>query len=432
MKIAITTVGSTGDVEPFIPLARELLREGHEVKVISGHIYRHLFESRGIPFHAAGDPLDLDKIRSLMERTRHMNRIRQYRHIVNEVILADGEKRYHDCVQASRGADFAVCHTFDVTGQHAVTANNLPWASVILCPGMIPTKYHGPMDIPDMGTVVNSLLWKVAQKSMAPLDRHVSSFLCGLDGRKRKSSVFGNYSPDLNFIAGSRYLGKVYPDLPASFIPTGPWLREGESPVIDENLEHFIRTRKPEAAFTFGSMGGEDGDIVAKIFLEAIADTGISAVIQRGWGMIEAASCPDNVHFVDYVPHDYLFKNVRMVVHHGGAGTSYAACRAGVPSLVVHHIADQKYYGRVLEDIGVAPRSMDRKKFSSRLLAAGIRRILNDSGMAVRARALGETMHAENNGAAIAAEIINARLSNNRFLFHHEKPDNEISLSRGL
>ena len=408
MKIVLSTTGSTGDVEPFIPLAKELTLAGHTVTALSNVQYKEKFENVGAHFSPVGDPLDLERLGDLFKKIEKLNKISQYFHIVDEVILHNGEKHYSDCRNASQGADLAICHTFDVVGQQAIIANGIPWASVIFCPGMIPTIYDGPMEYPNLGKIGNRLLWFTAKKSMFPLDRKVSKFLRNLDGNNRKSSVFGNYSSDLNLVAASKHLGNYHPDLPGNFSITGPWQLEQEQYTPSKDLEQFIDTMKPEVVFTFGSVPGgkTEGENLAKTFIEAAELANVSCIIQKGWSNISLPDYPDSVMFVDYVPHDYLFSKVNLVVHHGGAGTSLAASKAGAASLVVPHWADQKYYAVTMQKLGVSGKDIHRRKLTAKNLAREIRKILNNKTILHDAHLLGEKIRSEPNGARTAVHAI--------------------------
>jgi sterol 3beta-glucosyltransferase len=405
MKVVLTSVGSVGDVEPFVALAVKLKKSGHQVRMLTNEIYREMFESQGIDFKSVGATLDKSRLSRLFEQFKKLDRIRQYIKVVDEVVLYEGEKLYHDVLRESCGFDFAVCHTFDIIGQHAILANKIPWAAVIYCPGMIPTAYSGPMEFPNLGKPLNRVLWKVAKTSMWPVDYKSRKFVRKLDGNARKTSVFGNFSPLLNLVAASKHVGETYPDMPTNFFVTGEWYqkKEGYSPPTE--LKEFIRYAKPEVVFTFGSVPGEDGEKIAKVFIDAVKKSGVRAIIQSGWANINLESGHENVHFTGYVPHDYLFKHVNLVVHHGSAGSSIAACREGVASIVVDHIADQRYYGVTLHKMGVGTKPIPRSKMASDILAKHIDYALSRPDMIKKAKEIGEHIITEN-GPKRAVELI--------------------------
>ncbi len=89
--------------------------------------------------------------------------------------------------------------------------------------------------------------------------------------------------------------------------------------------------------------------------LEALRITGQRGLLQTGWGQLTASALPDCAFQIDSAPHDWLFPRMSMIVHHGGAGTTASALRAGLPSLVVPFTADQPFWGQRMAEPGVGP-----------------------------------------------------------------------------
>jgi sterol 3beta-glucosyltransferase len=94
-------------------------------------------------------------------------------------------------------------------------------------------------------------------------------------------------------------------------------------------------------------MGSRNPEQTADLVLQAIARTGQRAILQSGWGGLSKTDLPDNVFVVGSVPHSWLFSRVAAVVHHGGAGTTAAGLRAGVPNIVIPFFGDQPFGGGV-------------------------------------------------------------------------------------
>jgi UDP:flavonoid glycosyltransferase YjiC (YdhE family) len=108
---------------------------------------------------------------------------------------------------------------------------------------------------------------------------------------------------------------------------------------------------------------------------------------------------------VDSIPHAWLFERVGVVVHHGGAGTTAAGLRAGIPSVVVPYHGDQPFWGQRIAQLGVGPQPVPRKKLSVDSLAQAIQSALTDKEMHQRAADLGAKIRSED-GVARAIEII--------------------------
>jgi UDP:flavonoid glycosyltransferase YjiC (YdhE family) len=114
---------------------------------------------------------------------------------------------------------------------------------------------------------------------------------------------------------------------------------------------------------------------------------------------------PANVCFVDDVPHAWLFPKMAAVVHHGGAGTTSAGLRAGVPGIVTAFAGDQVAWAERVAVLGVGPRVPGIKSLTAEKLAAAIQTAVTDTGMRARAAALGQAIRVED-GVARAVEII--------------------------
>ena len=109
------------------------------------------------------------------------------------------------------------------------------------------------------------------------------------------------------------------------------------------------------------------------------------------------------------MPHDWLFPQVAAVVHHGGAGTTAAGLRAGVPSINIPFFGDQPFWGQRVADLGVGPQPIPRKQLTVERLAQALQTAIHDSAMRQRARVLGEQIQSEN-GVQRAVEIIQTQL----------------------
>jgi UDP:flavonoid glycosyltransferase YjiC (YdhE family) len=136
--------------------------------------------------------------------------------------------------------------------------------------------------------------------------------------------------------------------------------------------------------------------------MRAVSMTGRRAVVLTGWGGVHPAALPREILAVDWVPFDWLFPRMAAVVHHGGAGTTAAGLRAGVPTIIVPFFLDQFFWGRRVFELGVGPRPIPRRRLAADTLATAIR-VATDSDMRGRAAALGARIRAENGVARAVA-----------------------------
>jgi UDP:flavonoid glycosyltransferase YjiC (YdhE family) len=160
-------------------------------------------------------------------------------------------------------------------------------------------------------------------------------------------------------------------------------------------LVDFLADGRPPIYVGFGSMAPADAERLTALALDALARADQRAVLLAGWAGLGRTAASDRVLVVDAVPHDWLFPRVAAVVHHGGAGTTAAGLRAGVPAVVVPFFADQPFWGERVWRLGVGARPIQRKALTTEQLAAAIRHVVADRPTRERAAALGERVRAE-------------------------------------
>jgi UDP:flavonoid glycosyltransferase YjiC (YdhE family) len=124
-----------------------------------------------------------------------------------------------------------------------------------------------------------------------------------------------------------------------------------------------------------------------------------------GWSGFSAQDVPETVYLTEALPHSWLFRQVAAVVHHGGAGTTAAGLRAGVPSILIPFFGDQAFWGHRVFELGVGPKPMPRKQLTAELLANAIQLAVNDTMMQEQAAKLGTKIQNED-GIARAVELI--------------------------
>jgi sterol 3beta-glucosyltransferase len=182
---------------------------------------------------------------------------------------------------------------------------------------------------------------------------------------------------------------------------------KGWTPPVD--LVNFIKAGSKPVYIGFGSMNGGEAERTTKIVIEALATIKQRAVLLKGWGGLRAEDLPDTVHMVESVPHEWLFPQMSCIVHHGGAGTTAAAFRAGIPQVVVPHFADQPFWATRAHKLGVASKPVYMNRLGALDLARAINSAVTEKEMISRAESLGSKIRSED-GVARAVEIVNSYL----------------------
>jgi UDP:flavonoid glycosyltransferase YjiC (YdhE family) len=218
----------------------------------------------------------------------------------------------------------------------------------------------------------------------------------------------------LNLVAVSPSICKRPPDWEerhqvCGFLVPPAVLHADELPA---GLEEFLNDGPPPVYFTFGSLMPSTQDHIEEtvaIWREAACMAGCRAILQVPWSDLSAFAAVAGQFLVARTPYLKVFPRCAMIVHHGGSGTTQSTLRAGRPSLIVAHIADQFFWGAELERMGVAGRTLRRKGLRANALAHEIRRVRAEPGMGEKARDIARRMEQED-GVGTAVELIEKRL----------------------
>jgi sterol 3beta-glucosyltransferase len=192
---------------------------------------------------------------------------------------------------------------------------------------------------------------------------------------------------------------------------TGYWFLDApDSWTPPADLQDFLQAGTPPVYIGFGSMISENPEEAGAIALKALERSGQRGILSAGWGGLKPSHLPKTVQMVSSMPHSWLFPRMGAVVHHGGAGTTAAGLRAGVPSILVPFMGDQPFWGKRVLDMGVGTAPIPRKKLTSENLAQAITQAMSNTTMRQNARALGEKINAET-GIANAVTAVKKVLS---------------------
>jgi sterol 3beta-glucosyltransferase len=192
---------------------------------------------------------------------------------------------------------------------------------------------------------------------------------------------------------------------------TGYWFLDASAnwqPPIE--LQVFMQAGSPPVYIGFGSMGSGDASHLTELVVKALALSGQRGIVMTGWGALKPKKLPEAVFATDDVPHDWLFPQTAAVVHHGGAGTTGAGLRAGVPTIVIPFMSDQPFWGDLVYKRGVGPRPIHQKRLSAEALAEAITRAVTDREIRDCAATIGEKIR-EEDGVGNAVRLFQQHVS---------------------
>lgn len=410
MRTVVLTYGTRGDVQPFVALGVGLQRAGHSVCLAAPESFEALVAGRGLEFvPLPGDPAQL--ARTLVDGAG-LNPFLTTRAMAAHTFPL-GARVIGAVLAACRGAQ-AIVHSFLFAGGgHAVarmlgvpdfSAQTFPvFASTGAFPAlMAPALPMGPAYNRLTHALSTQLFWRANQLGYLWVRREYPELPRRLHwpfastNRVRTPVLFG-FSPTIVPRPG---------DWPEHVHVTGYWFLDadrGWQP--PHELVRFLDSGPPPVCIGFGSMVTDEARRLRDMALSVLAQTGLRGILLGDWGQPAPTYLPEDVLALATAPHDWLFPRCSAVVHHGGAGTTAAGIRAGVPAVVVPFTADQPFWGMRAYELGVSPRPIPRRRLAADRLAAALREVTSDRTMRERTRALGQRISAEV-GVARAIEVI--------------------------
>ncbi|KAK4176126.1 family 1 putative glycosyltransferase [Triangularia setosa] len=416
LNVVIQIVGSRGDVQPFIALGL-VLRDtyGHRVRIATHSTFKNFVEENGLEFFdIGGDPAELMafmvKHPGLMPgfEALRQGEIRRRRKGVEEMLEGcwrscitqggEGDRPFVADAIIANPPSFAHVHIAEKLGVPVHVMFTMPWTPTRAFPhplaDIIASNADDVLTNYVSYTLVEMMTWQglgdvINRFRTNVLDLESLSLLWapGLISRMRIPTTYC-WSPAL--IPKPADWGEEVSVSGFFFLN----LESGYEP--DPALKSFLDTGPPPVYIGFGSIVVDDPDALTKTIFDAVKRTGVRALVSKGWGGIggDALSLPENVFMLGNCPHDWLFKRVAAVVHHGGAGTTAAGINAGKPTVVVPFFGDQIFWGNMIARSGAGPAPIPFKTLTVENFAAAIEKCL-EPGTQMKARELGQKIRAE-------------------------------------
>lgn len=419
-KITMLTVGSLGDVQPYVALGAGLKDAGYNVRLATHEKFQDLIRSNGLSFFpVAGDPkatLEAEVGQRWLGSGKNpltfMKTMMDAAHPVMWQLMTD----YWNACQDT---DLVLFHTLAALSAVSICEKlNIPG-----CPAYLhhvhPTRSYpsaATAPLPILGGVYNKLTYSLTGaifwRLMRPVANRWREEVLNLPPwpkkspfnewlKEKKTSLYG-FSPHV--------IPKA-PEWGDEVHITGYWFLERPTDWHPpDDLLDFLESGSPPVFIGFGSMVDHNPEEVTEMVLKALSLSGQRGVLLSGWGGLGYADLPGTIFKIDSVPFDWLFPKMSVVVHHGGAGTTAAGLRAGVPSVIVPFFADQPFWAWRVQELGVGPKAVSRKKLSAERLAAAIKEAFGNKEMRRRAATLGQAIRSEN-GVEQAFRIIKDHFS---------------------
>jgi sterol 3beta-glucosyltransferase len=413
MNITILTIGSRGDVQPFVALGVGLKEAGHEVTLATGKGFEAFVTDHGLP-HA---PLEVGLLERLQSSEGKAAVSGKNLLAAMKEVASMYRKVLDQEWAASQGADALVYHPKALGGYHIADALGIPGFLAHPIPMFSPTRdFPNPvLPVANLGGLLNRMSYGAFLGLLtAPYHRTINRWrkeTLKLPPRSLLASELDvRGRPIQRLVCCSPHVVTPPSDWDDSTSVTGYWFLDS-SPEWQPpaHLAEFLEKGPAPVYMGFGSLGTWTSDKVISAALGALKQSGQRGVFTTGGGRVPS-NVPDDVCVIDSAPHDRLFPRMAAVVHHGGAGTTAEGLRAGKPTLICPtSINDQAFWGRRVFELGVGPKPIPQSKLTAEMLGRAIHRAVTDGGVRRRAENLGEMIRAER-GVARAVKIIEERI----------------------
>ncbi|MGA8922432.1 MAG: glycosyltransferase [Candidatus Dormiibacterota bacterium] len=410
MRICILTVGTRGDVQPYIALGTALRSAGHAVKLATVKRYEALVRAYGLDFGLLEDsPISFVE-RVVVSRGNPISRALETRRVISSMMA----RLLDDALRLAQSADAIITSNLLIYPGYQITQEiGIPSIGTFLVPYMRtrafpnPAFFSGRRSLSERGNLLtydlfNEALWQFYRGGM---NRQRKGF--GLSALPRFGMADRMQRDHYPFLCA--YSPSVVPrpgDWAKDIQVTGYWFLDATSdwePAAE--LQTFLDAGPAPVYVGFGSMNVRDPVAMARLIVEALRQTGQRGILQSDSPDISQMELPKEVFVLSDAPHDWLFPKMAALVHHGGAGTTAASLRAGVPTIVVPTYGDQFFWGQRISALGVGPDPIPRKRLTAERLAAALRIATHDHEMQQRAMAVARLVRAED-GPKRAVELL--------------------------
>lgn len=396
-RIVLNTFGSFGDLHPYLAIAIELRRRGHDPVVATSEVYRAKIEAEGVGFAPVRpDVGELLNQPDRIEKLWHPRRGTVY--LIRDYLMPRVEQSYEDLFKAAKGVDLIITHSAAYAGPTVAEALRLPWVSIVLQPSIFMSRYDPPV-LPEtwlrrlypLGPAITGIAFAIG-KSWA---RSWAGPLLRLRRRlglpTEANPVFeGQFSPLATLALFSSRFAPPQPDWPRNVNVTGfvfyDRLGAGfKSSSAEADLLRFLEAGSPPVLFTLGSSAVTHPGEFYRESAKAAERLGRRAIVLAGAiGRQVLPEVGESAFVADYLPYSFIMPRCAAIVHQGGIGTTAQALRAGRPMLVVPWSHDQPDNADRVRKLGVA-RVARRTRYTAARAERELRFLLEDRRYADRA-----------------------------------------------
>ncbi|CCH45812.1 sterol 3beta-glucosyltransferase [Wickerhamomyces ciferrii] len=426
-KFTLLTIGSRGDVQPYIALGLGLKKEGHIVRIVTHKEFEDWILKHGLEFkEIAGNPTEL---MSLMVSHGSMN----------VGLIKEASSKFRGWITELLNSSWEACQDTDILiespsamgGIHIAEALNIPYLRAFTMPWTRTRAYPHAFIVPEQkkGGSYNYLTHVLFE----------NVFWKGISGQvnKWRKEVLNLPKTNLDVLQQNKvpFLYNISPTVFPPPVDFNDWVKVTGYWFLDEAIDYkppkdlidFINQARIDGKklvyIGFGSIVVSNPKELTEAVVEAVLESDVRCILNKGWSErlggsnVVEIELPYEVFNSGSLPHDWLFPQIDAAVHHGGSGTTGATLRAGLPTIIKPFFADQFFYANRVEDIGAG---IGLKKLNVKTLSKALKEATTNIRMINKAKIIGEKIRKEN-GVTNAIETIYRELEYAKELVNNKK-----------
>jgi UDP:flavonoid glycosyltransferase YjiC (YdhE family) len=412
MRWLLASWGSLGDLHPFLSLGQTLQARGYQVTLVGHPDWEKPTTEAGLRFASTGEPPRDNFIREHPEvLSRKAGGLVSLHTLVHKAIAPGFDYMLKALLAEIPNHDVLVAHHFLFPAAAAAELTGIPWATVSLAPGVVPSAYTRPggnfghTGTGFAGRLGNRMIWAIGRGLICKMiDPVVNEFRARHGLKPARHVVFDALSKKLNLQLYSEHFASRPPDWTAEKRMAGFCFYDPpNATTLPLEMETFLQRGEPPVLFTLGSVVVQSPGAFFQSAAEALRALGLRGILLMGSKVNLPFGLPESILAASYAPYGLLMPRVKAVAHQCGIGTLSHTLRAGVPSVACPFAFDQPNNSRRLEELGVAEVLLPDQHTTPHIKRA-IERLLASDASAC-ARRLGELIRAED-GPAHACDIL--------------------------
>jgi UDP:flavonoid glycosyltransferase YjiC (YdhE family) len=397
MKIALTTIGSRGDIQPYIALGIDLQKHGYSVAILTHPWAKEIVNLYGLTHISIGDDIDINySAKQFVENSS--NNLKGFKFALN-FIFNNLRSCHKDFLSYLKDFDLIIGH--GIVGKAEADILKKPFITISIAPMGLEKEYWKSKNIIKEFSLffIDKILNAIFGKPYIQFRKDVNAPLKKIEEKYPYLAIipmpFFLQKPNSNWRVETEITGFIFAETPKEYLPP-------------EDLISFIRSGEKPILITFGSMfhTPEQTQHLFSTICDAIKISKSRAILIMPDLVENEVSLPQNIFLAKQIPYSWLLNHVAAVVHHFGFGTTAEVLKAGLPSIPIPHIFDQKTRASKIYKLGYAHKPLDINRIDGNTLSKAIIQVKNSQEMMKKCKEAGQLISVEN-GTKKTIEMIN-------------------------